>query len=140
MLIVVRNSMLELELVHCFCKPVGNRRPGHLKESLYQRNKNRSECPMPFTQSTTCFWQTMDMISYKNDHFRKFRKKLYSNILQNNFFRPEISIPSSFALPVCLYGLIFSTKPSCLKSEPVFLNQKVTPAPAHCSRIFSTHS
>ena len=59
---------------------------------------------------------------------------------QNSRFPSEISSPSSFALPDCRYGLIFSTAPSCLNSEPVFLNQKVTPALTHCSRMASTHS
>ena len=60
--------------------------------------------------------------------------------VQNNRFPSEISIPSSLAALVCLNGLIFSATPSRLKSEPVLLNQNVTFALAHCSRILSTQS
>ena len=51
-----------------------------------------------------------------------------------------ISIPHSFARLCCLYGLIFLISPSFLKRDPVSLNQKVTPASMHCSRISSIQS
>lgn len=64
--------------------------------------------------------------------------KLNVLFYQNNFFPFKISMPSSLATLVCLNGFIFSTTPSHLKREPVFLNQNVTSAFTHCSRILRT--